>query len=151
MGFGLRRPGITGGLTQSCREEAPILREVILPADQNAPLLARSALMEAIPPPALNGRSEDARLAISEITANAVRHAGLVPERDVIRLVIEADEDHVRVEIEQRTPASGVRVVPPSVAADRVDGFGLQLVANVANDWGYAPGPPGRVWFEFRP
>lgn len=124
---------------------------MILPADPSAPFLARAALNEAIPPPALDGRCEDARLAISEIAANAVRHAGLVPEQDVVRMVIEADEDHVRVAIEQRTPASQVRVIPPSVEADRVGGFGLHLVESMADDWGYEPGPPGRVWFEFRP
>jgi hypothetical protein len=44
-------------------------RELILPADQSAPLLARSALNEAIPPPFLNERAGDARLAISELAA----------------------------------------------------------------------------------
>ena len=43
---------------------------------------------------------------ISELATNAVRHAGLVPGQDTIRMTIEADEAHVRVQVEQRTPAS---------------------------------------------
>lgn len=118
--------------------------------DPSASLLARSALNEALPPPALDGRFEDVRLAASELATNAVRHAGLVPQEDEIRMVIETDEVHVRVEVEQRTPAGQVRVVPPSVEQVRVGGFGLHLVQSTADAWGYEPGPPGRVWFEFR-
>ena len=49
-----------------------VTREVLLPAMESAPKLARRALDDAIPPPVLAGRSEDARLAITEIVANAV-------------------------------------------------------------------------------
>ena len=133
------------------KTEVRILRrEVILPAGPTSPLLARSALNDAIPPPVLNGRSEDARLVISELTTNAVRHAGLVPGTDEIRMTITADEQHVRVDVEQPTPAGQVRVIPPDAEPDRVGGFGLHLVERLADDWGYEPGPPGRVWFEFR-
>jgi len=125
-------------------------REVILPADKKAPHLGRSALTRTIPPPTLGERHDDARLALSEIVANAVRHAGL-RDRDVVRMVIEADEDHVRVEVEQPTPAAEVRLVEPSIEGpDRVGGFGLHLVDQTADRWGYEAGPPGRVWFEFR-
>ena len=123
---------------------------MILPADEKVSLLARSALNRTIPPPELGERHDDARLALSEIAANAVRHAGL-RDRDVVRMVIEADEDHVRVEVEQPTPAAEVRLVEPSIEApDRVGGFGLHLVDQTADRWGYEAGPPGRVWFEFR-
>jgi hypothetical protein len=30
-------------------------------------------------------------------------------------------------------------------------GFGLGLVEASADEWGFEPGPPARVWFEFRP
>jgi anti-sigma regulatory factor (Ser/Thr protein kinase) len=129
---------------------AILRREVVLPPDKSAPLLARSALNEAIPPPVLDSRLDDARLAVSEIVANAVRHADLDQSRDVVQMVIEADDDHVRVEVEQRTPADGVRLVTPRLDLDRVGGFGLRLVEHTADDWGYEVGPPGRVWFEFR-
>lgn len=126
-------------------------RELILPADQSAPLLARSALNEAIPPPFLNERADDARLAISELAANAIRHGQLRPDQDTLRLVIDADDDHVRIEVEQATAAVGVRVVEPRWEDSvRVGGFGLRLVEQTADEWGFETGPPGQVWVEFR-
>jgi anti-sigma regulatory factor (Ser/Thr protein kinase) len=113
--------------------------------------LARDALDDAIPPPALNGRSEDPRLAVTELVSNAVRHAGLQPAVGFIHLRIEADDDHVRVEVEQPTSARGAHIVDRAAAAERAGGFGLRLVAASADTWGVEPGPPGRVWFEFRP
>lgn len=138
-------PNLAGeGKSQSLR------REVILPADEKTPLLARTLLSRTIPPPELGERHDYARLALSEIAANAVRHAGL-RDRDVVRMVIEADEESVRVEVEQPTPAAEVRLVEPSIEdPDRVGGFGLHLVDQTADRWGYEAGPPGRVWFEFR-
>lgn len=126
-------------------------REFILPADESAPLRARSALNGAIPPPVLNGRVDDARVAISELATNAVRHGRPRPDQDALRLVIEADDDHVRVEIEQPTAAVGVRVVEPRLDDPlKVGGYGLLLVEQMADEWGFEPGPPGHVWFEFR-
>lgn len=127
-----------------------VRRELTLPADKNAPRLARSALTQAIPPPILGERQDDARLALSEIADNAVRHAGL-GVREIVRMVIEADEDHVRIEVEQPTSAAEVRLVEPSMEdPDRVGGFGLRLVDQTADRWGHEAGPPGRVWIEFR-
>ena len=126
-------------------------RELMLPADESAPLLARSALNDAIPPPVLNERVDDARLAISELAANAVRHGQLRPGQDTIRLLIDADDDHVRIEVEQSTAAVGVRVVEPRLEDTvRVGGFGLRLVEQMADEWGFETGPPGHVWCEFR-
>jgi anti-sigma regulatory factor (Ser/Thr protein kinase) len=126
-------------------------RELILPADESAPVLARSALVDAIPPPVLNERADDARLAISEVAANAVMHGQLRPGHDTIRLVIDADDDHLRIEMEQSTAAVDVRVVEPRLEdAVRVGGFGLRLLDQIADDWGVEIGPPGHVWFEFR-
>ena len=126
-------------------------REFILPADESAPLRARSALDDTIPPPALNGRTEDARLAITEVATNAVRHGRLRSDQDTLRLIIDADDDHVRVEVEQSTATMGLRAVEPrSDDSLTVGGYGLRLVEQTADAWGFEPGPPGRVWFEFR-
>ena len=125
-------------------------REVILPANEMAAPLARASLSGAIPPPDLLERGDDAQLAVTELAANAIRHGGL-PHDETLRLVIEADDDRVRVEVEQATPAVDVHVVTPRLddPAD-VGGFGLRLVEHTADSWGHEPGPPGRVWFEFR-
>jgi anti-sigma regulatory factor (Ser/Thr protein kinase) len=124
---------------------------MVLPVDRSAASQARAAIDDAIPPPSLDGRSEDPRLAVTEIVSNAVRHAGLEPGEALIHLVIEADDDHVRVEVEQPTPADGVHLVEQPGVAERPGGYGLHLVEASADEWGYDPGPPGRVWFEFRP
>ena len=112
--------------------------------------LARSALDDAIPPPALDSRSDDPRLAVTELVTNAVRHAGLGASEGLIRLRVEADDDHVRVEVEQPTSASGVHVADRLATGVPTGGFGLRLVQASADAWGFDPGPPGRVWFEFR-
>jgi hypothetical protein len=75
---------------------------MVLPVDHTAGRLARAGLDDAIPPPALNGRSDGPRIAVTELVSNAVRHAGLEDGPDLIHLLIEAD-DHVRVEVEQPT------------------------------------------------
>jgi anti-sigma regulatory factor (Ser/Thr protein kinase) len=123
---------------------------VVLPVHHSAAQLARAALDDAIPPPALNGRSDDARLAVTELVTNAVRHAGLENDADLIHLRIEADDDHVHVEVEQPTSASGVHLVERRGNDARVGGFGLSLVRASADSWGFDPGPPGRVWFELK-
>ncbi len=123
----------------------------LLPVNDRAARLARSVLAEAIPPPQLDGRSDDPRLALAELVTNAIKHGRLRPDADTVRLVIEADEDAVRVEVEQPTMANEVRVVEPRLdVPERIGGFGLRLVEEVADAWGYEAGPPGRVWCEFR-
>ena len=78
-------------------------------------------------------------------------HGQLRPGHDTIRLVIDADDDHLRIEMEQSTAAVDVRVVESRLEdAVRVGGFGLRLLDQIADDWGVEIGPPGHVWFEFR-
>ena len=125
-------------------------RDVLLPITKSAPMLARQALNDAIPPPELRGRIEDARLAITELVSNAVLHGRLRPDADTIRLVIAADDDVVKAEVEQSTSTLDARVVEPRLGQERSGGFGLRLVDATADDWGVEPGPPGSVWFEFR-
>ena len=125
-------------------------REVILPANPLAPSRARRALSEAIPPE-LDGRSGDAGLALSEVVTNAIAHGGLRAGRDIVRLVIDASDDRVRVEVEQKSATENARVVQPrSSPGGRIGGFGLGIVQATADSWGVEEGPPGRVWFEFR-
>ena len=123
--------------------------EIVLSANPSAPMHARVALNEAIPPPELADRFEDARLAMSEVVGNVLVH-GRLEGRDTIRLTLEADDDHVRVEVEQPTPATSVRPVRPRMDGERPGGLGLRLVETMADAWGTDEGPPGVVWFEFR-
>jgi anti-sigma regulatory factor (Ser/Thr protein kinase) len=123
-------------------------REFLIPATSDAAEKARYALGAMVPPPHLAARFEDARLVITEVVTNAVRHAGL--DRQMIRLTIDADQEQVRVETEQATDATGAHLVEPAVDGEKTGGFGLMIVEQLSDDWGVEPGPPGMVWFLFR-
>jgi two-component sensor histidine kinase len=129
-------------------------REVALPATDQALRLARLELQAAIAQevlsPSIAQRSEAALIAVTELVSNAVRH-GALESADAIHLQIQADEDRLRVDVAQSTPAEGVRVVEPTMDAERAGGFGLRIVAETVDRWGHEIGPPGRVWFELLP
>jgi two-component sensor histidine kinase len=80
---------------------------------------------------------------VSELVTNSVRHAGLGPgDRITVRLWI--DNDSVRAQVAH--PGSGF--VPP----DRVGGWGLRLVEELARQWGIDGSPTETVvWFEIEP
>lgn len=88
--------------------------------------------------------ADDARLLASELVSNAVLH-GDVPEGEAITLSLEASDSTVRIVVEQPTSASPARGVEPSATGD--GGFGLHLVARLADSWGVEQGVPGKVWF----
>jgi anti-sigma regulatory factor (Ser/Thr protein kinase) len=88
-----------------------------------------------------------ARLAASELVENAVRHASLQPD-DTISLVGLATDEIVRVEIEQRTPATDAHVVFLGGREPLEGGMGLRIVEELASAWGVRAGTPGAVWFE---
>ena len=124
-------------------------RHVVLSPDKHAPRLARAALAATIPPPELGDRYPDAELAIAELMSNAVRHAGLDPHRR-LEVTIAGEAESVRIEVVQPTPASDVAPVEPRFERGRVGGFGLKIIDASADAWGVDPGPPGKVWVEFR-
>jgi hypothetical protein len=123
--------------------------EATVPANARAPSKARDLLDEASPPGFPDGWLEDARLVLTEIIGNAVRHADWNPRPGEILLRFDADDARLRVEVEQPTTAAGVRVMELPVG-DALGRFGLRIVAMTADDWGHDDGPPGMVWFEFR-
>jgi len=122
-------------------------RQSKMHATAHAPSIARAALDDAIPPPDLAARSDDARLVISEVVMNAVKH-GTDGGRDDVLLVIESDDRKLRVEVEQTLAALDVHPSEHGNAAHH-GGFGLPIVEALADAWGVEAGPPGRVWFEF--
>jgi len=123
-------------------------RELVLPATSAAPALARAALDDAIPPPELALRNEDARLVISELVTNAVKY-GEGKARSPIKMLIEADEIKVRVQVDQSLAAVGLHALKADPASRRDGGWGLGIAEALADSWGFEPGPPGQVWFEF--
>lgn len=114
-----------------------------LPHEPRSAFLARRALDRfepAIRPVLL----DDARLLVSEVVTNAVRHA---PDGGPIRLRAFLAGGRLRVEVENGGTGR------PQVLSeeDRREGRGLGLfvVDRVASRWGSTPSPNGwLVWFE---
>jgi anti-sigma regulatory factor (Ser/Thr protein kinase) len=91
------------------------------------------------------GRMRDVRLLVSELVTNAVRHADLAGE-DVIELVIELADHRLRVEVHD--PGGGFVPSAPSPDPARPSGWGLYLVAELADRWGVDSEDETLVWFE---
>jgi anti-sigma regulatory factor (Ser/Thr protein kinase) len=114
------------------------------PATAEAPRLARQAIDGLLPERLQPERADDARLLASELVSNAVRH-GDVPEGKAITLSIQVSDATVKIAVQQPTPASPALILEPSAAG--AGGFGLNLVARLADSWGVEHGVPGKVWF----
>jgi anti-sigma regulatory factor (Ser/Thr protein kinase) len=126
------------------------LLEFELPGRAEAPSAARKALSS------LNGslhlvsdeRLRDVQLAVTEVIANAVRHA--TPEEGAVKLIVRANEEIVRVEVTDQGAGFDPATVPrPST--DRGGGWGLEIVAAIARQWGVEHDGATTVWFEIEP
>ena len=91
------------------------------------------------------GRLRDVQLLVSELVTNAVRHANLA-DGDVIGLVVELADDSLRVEVHD--PGGGFVPSAPSPDPARPSGWGLYLVAELADRWGVDSDERTLVWFE---
>ncbi|HVF09051.1 MAG TPA: ATP-binding protein [Actinomycetota bacterium] len=114
-----------------------------------APSAARAALADALAPPTdaefdLGPVNETARLLITELVSNSVRHAG-TPAETMVRLDIAADPGCLRIEVHDEGADE-----PELVRAGRThEGFGLTLVDRLADRWGIDHDGSGtRAWFE---
>jgi serine/threonine-protein kinase RsbW len=92
-----------------------------------------------------DGRMRDVQLLVSELVTNAVRHANLAAG-DVIDLVIELGDHTLRVEVHD--PGGGFVPSAPSPDPTRPSGWGLYLVAELADRWGVHSDDETLVWFE---
>jgi anti-sigma regulatory factor (Ser/Thr protein kinase) len=90
-------------------------------------------------------RLEDARLLVSELVTNAIRHAGL-SDADVITLVLEIDDRGLRIEV--RDPGPGFELAEPTPDPARPSGWGLYLVRELSDRWGVERDHETLVWFE---
>jgi anti-sigma regulatory factor (Ser/Thr protein kinase) len=116
-----------------------------LPISPEAASTARHALDDlgdAMP----DSRLRDVRLLVSEVVTNAVRHANLAAG-DVIELVVELKLRTLRVEVHD--PGGGFVPSVPSPDPSRPSGWGLYLVAELADRWGVDSDETTLVWFEF--
>jgi serine/threonine-protein kinase RsbW len=86
------------------------------------------------------------RLLVSEVVTNAVRHANLATG-DAIELVVELNRRTLRVEVHD--PGGGFVPSAPAPDPTRPSGWGLYLVAELADRWGVDSDETTLVWFEF--
>jgi anti-sigma regulatory factor (Ser/Thr protein kinase) len=115
-----------------------------LSASPEAVALARHAL-DDLEPALPDGKLLDVQLLVSELVTNAVRHADL-HACDVIRLVVELADRGLRVEVHD--PGGGFVPTTPSPDPARPSGWGLYLVAELADRWGVHSDDMTLVWFE---
>jgi anti-sigma regulatory factor (Ser/Thr protein kinase) len=90
----------------------------------------------------------DVRLLVSELVTNSLRHADLAPE-DSITLNVDVEDARIRVEVAD--PGKGFQLEGRAEHPDTVEGWGLYLVATLADRWGVdrdEHGTANVVWFE---
>jgi anti-sigma regulatory factor (Ser/Thr protein kinase) len=90
-------------------------------------------------------RLEDARLLVSELVTNAIRHAGL-SDVDRITLILEVEDASLRIEV--CDPGPGFELAEPTPDPARPSGWGLYLVRELSDRWGFERDEQTRVWFE---
>jgi integral membrane sensor domain MASE1/anti-sigma regulatory factor (Ser/Thr protein kinase) len=122
--------------------EATLTR--LLPSKPQAVAVARDALAELEP---LLDRHllATARLLVSEIVTNSVRHAQASAE-DKIELRATVFADKLRVEVSDR--GAGFRGRARTPDPESASGWGLYIVDQFADNWGVLRDDATRVWFE---
>jgi anti-sigma regulatory factor (Ser/Thr protein kinase) len=111
-----------------------------LPHSPRSPSLARAIVRDALPGVSLS-TVETAQMLASELTTNAVLHAG-----SMLVLHVTVAEDRLWVGVED---LSSDYPLPQQPSADAEDGRGLMLLDAIASAWGWDRTPVGKqVWFE---
>ena len=118
--------------------------DVLILANPSAPRTARDAL-DPLKDEISADMLDNARLLVSELTTNAVRHAGL-PREATISLHAELSNDRLRIEVGDEGP--GFEPEPALPSMYRTKGWGLYLVEQISDRWGVSRGQGSRVWFE---
>lgn len=130
------------------RPGAPRSRSTELRAGPRTPAEARSFLSAALEALNVDVDRETARLLTSELASNAARHG-----EEPIAISVSAEEEGVRVSVFDR----GAGFDPEALRIDgdvsaqpwAEGGWGLQVVHNLASEWGVKRRDDGtEVWFR---
>ena len=119
--------------------------EVTVSPGPAAPACARYAVARWLSGRVADAVLKDALLLVSELVTNSTRHA-TIPSGAAIRVRGGLDDHVVRLHVLDRGQQGRVAVREPR--EDEFGGYGLQLVASLAADWGVRRGLGTEVWFE---
>jgi anti-sigma regulatory factor (Ser/Thr protein kinase) len=86
---------------------------------------------------------DDARLLISELVTNSVRHASVTGS---VGLDIRVSDETLHVEVSD--PGNGFNPAPRRFERTEAGGWGLHLVDRLADRWGVLHNGVTSVWFE---
>jgi signal transduction histidine kinase len=118
-----------------------MIRTLDIARDARAPLVARQALDNVaadLDPATL----EDARLLLTELVTNSVRHG----EGEHVRVIVDRPADDV-LRCEVVDDGHGFLPIARPRRRDEIGGWGLRLVERMASSWGVRQGST-HVWFE---
>jgi anti-sigma regulatory factor (Ser/Thr protein kinase) len=118
-----------------------MVRTLDIARDDRAPVVARSAL-DDLDPALPEDLLEDARLLVTELVTNSVRHG----HGDIVRLVLDRPEPD-RLHCEVVDDGHGFLPLARPVGSKDEGGWGLYLVEKLARTWGVREGST-HVWFE---
>jgi anti-sigma regulatory factor (Ser/Thr protein kinase) len=117
-------------------------RSMELPCELQSVTVARHFVRDSLLEWGMPQLADDAQLGVSELVANAVRHA-----RTPVELTVELDAG-VRFAVRDRHPELRRPSTGAQVDSFAENGRGLQLVAAISSDWGISARGDGKViWF----
>jgi anti-sigma regulatory factor (Ser/Thr protein kinase) len=129
-----------GGGSEDCRV-VTIESTLSLPADPKSVAAARRFVREALDQSGAPAFEEGATLLVSELVTNAVLHARTAPQ-----ITLRLNEGRLWVGVHDGSP---VIPAPKRYGPNAATGRGLQLVQQVAANWGVEKDGTGKVvWFE---
>jgi anti-sigma regulatory factor (Ser/Thr protein kinase) len=123
------------------------LAEVAIPFGSTAPGAARTVIERCLTDQVASSVLENARLLMSELVTNSVRHRGAA-DGDVVIVRVHLWRDVCRLEVED--PGSDGVIAPKSHDVGNGSGMGLNLVQMLSERWGVvrAGEGPTRVWAQ---
>jgi anti-sigma regulatory factor (Ser/Thr protein kinase) len=124
------------------------LAEVAIPFDSAAPGAARTVIERCLADQVTPSALENARLLMSELVTNSVRHSGGA-DGDVVTVRVHLWRDVCRLEVED--PGSDGEAAPRRRDPGNGSGMGLNIVQMLSERWGVvrAGEGPTRVWAQF--
>jgi len=118
-----------------------------VPGGLSAPGRAREAVLSHLDLPTDDRCAGDIALLVSELVTNAVRHAGVGPEGEILIRVLVL-EGRLRLCVQDPGSSSIPRLAEPD--PERPGGMGLFIVKQLSSSWGVAKTGAGttNVWCE---